>query len=203
MRENLWENKKVEELGIINEEKDPKIKDTMDDQFTIGGRTDVSIEDFTDELNKKVHERKVIGDENGVAANEESWEEESQGYVLENNLNDLRIKYAKLREGIKERQTIINELRYSKNLTEKAVQNLNIKEMSLKERNFNVTEIMRNTEDRVERLSNKIRNHEEKLIPLYQELGELESIITSVAKLINSPDEKDTVGDVKYKFELN
>lgn len=199
MRENLWENKKAKELGITNEEKDPKIKDTVDDQFIVGGRTDVSIEDFTDELNQKEQQRRVIGKENTPTENEESWEEQQRDLELNNSLSDLMFKYTQLKERIEQKEESIEMTTSKKENTNISVLKLNTRDMSSRERSSTLVDIMRNAEDRIERINNKLKIEHQEILPLKKELEGLDSMIQSISILMSN-NGKD--GE-KYKFNLN
>lgn len=190
----------------IKEEQNPKMVETINDQINFGGGlTDVSIEDHTDELNEIAENRKLFNKEGGSVSMEESWEEEKRDSKLVEKLNELRVKYAKLKEEIKERQIILNELRYSKSGAERAVKNLNYRDMTSKERNIIAVDMMRGAEDRIERLTNKINKGEIEMVTLHQELGQIDEEMSMIAGLIPSQisDEDKTVGNQRYKFEQN
>jgi hypothetical protein len=137
-------------------EVDNKIEKTLKKQQDISIVGDISAENYTEDLNQAVIQRKIIGREEKVV-DEDSWEEERRDEQLSEKMENLRLKFVKLREEIKERQIIINELRQTKYGAEKSAKNLNWKELTSKERNSVTTEMMRTAEDRIERLSNKIQ----------------------------------------------
>ncbi len=190
----------------IKEEINPKIKDTISDQLEIGKRkTDLSIEDFSGEINKAIKKREVIEDKEGPVEDGYSWEELKREEQLDEKLHELRIKFAALKEEIKERQVILNELRYTKSGISSAVRNLNLKDMSSRERDVFVVETMRNAEDRLERINSKIISNEMEIAPLYKELGQIQEMINSIAILMDDPEKntEKTVGEQKYDFTQN
>lgn len=117
----------------------------------------------------------------------------------------MRLKYVKLREEIKERQIILDELRDSKIGAERAAKKPNWKEITSKERNSVVTDMMRNAEDRIDRLKNKIEKNQIELTPLIVEFGEIQEIIESLSELVNvrMTNEKGELENEGYKFNLN
>lgn len=189
----------------IDQETNPKILDVIQDQSEIGGGlTDVSLGNYTNELNDLVKQREIIGKEGKVVA-ETSGEEEKRDAELGEKIEALRLKFVSLREEIKERQIIINELRQTKYGAEQSAKKLNWKEMVSKERNMVVTEMMRTAEDRIERLRVKIERNQIELTPLIQELGGIEEIINSLTELIKVEikNEKDEVVTKGYNFSQN
>lgn len=189
----------------IDQETNPKILDVIQDQSEIGGGlTDVSLGDYTNELNDLVKQREIIGKEEKVVA-ETSGEEEKRDAELGEKIEALRLKFVSLREEIKERQIIINELRQTKYGAEQSAKNLNWKEMVSKERNMVATEMMRTAEDRIERLKVKIERNQIELTPLIQELDGIEEIINSLTELIKVEikNEKDEVVTKGYDFSQN
>lgn len=187
----------------ITKEKNPKIEDTIADQLEVG-KTDLSVEDFHDRLNKSIETRKILGGEEPVT-DTYSREEIERDNQLGERLHQLRIGFAGLKEEIKERQTILNELRYSKSGIDTAVRNLNFKDMNSKERNIFVVETMRNAEDRLERINHKIKSNEIEIVPLYQELGHIEEMIKSLAILMNNSEQlpDKTIAKQGYDFNQN
>ncbi|MDQ5901620.1 MAG: hypothetical protein QG580_335 [Patescibacteria group bacterium] len=185
-------------------EPDADIINTLEDQENISIKGDVSSEDYIDELNNQIQTRKIIGKE-GKILNEQSWEEIIRDEELVEKINNLRIKYAKLKEEIKERQIILNELRYSKSGAEQSAKNLNWKELVSKEGNSVVKTMMRNVEDRIERLRKNIETQEIEMIQLHQQLGEIDNIMEMLTGLIRKeiPGEEKTVGNQTYDFNQN
>lgn len=185
-------------------ESDSKIKKTIEDQESFSIKGDVSSEDYIDELNNQIQTRKIIGKEEKIL-NEQSWEEVIRDEELIEKINNLRVKYAKLKEEIKERQIILNELRYSKSGAERAAKNLNWKELVSKEGNSVVKTMMRNAEDRIERLRKNIETQEIEMMQLHQELGEIDNMMEMLTGLIRKeiPGEEKTVGNQTYDFNQN
>ncbi len=177
---------------ILNKQKDLEI------------HGDISSNDFVGGLNQEIKTREII-DRDGAVANDGSWEEEKRDNELTERINSLRIEYGKLKEEIKERQIILNELRYSKSGAEKSVKNLNAKDLVSKDRDMITVEIMRGAEDRVERLRKNLEKGEIEIVPLYKELGEIEETLNLLTNLIKKeiPDEEKTVGNERYNFEQN
>lgn len=189
----------------IKEEKNSKILETLKDQVDIGGGlTDRSLHDFNKELNQRIKQREDTNTENNVIP-EKSWEEIKRDAELGEKIEALRLKFVGLREEIKERQIIINELRQTKYGAEQSARNLNWKEMVSKERNMVATEMMRTAEDIIERLRTKIERNQIELTPLILELGEIEEKINSLTELVRQeiPDEEKTVGNQRYDFNQN
>lgn len=187
----------------IKEEVNPKIKDTISDQLEIGkGKTDQSIEDFSGEINKAIKKREVLEDKEGPVEDGYSWEELKREERLDERLHELRIKFAALKEEIKERQIILNELRYSKSGTDSAIQNL---KSNNAQSNSYVLEKIEGGEKRLERIKQKILTNEIEMVPLHQELGQMEEMINSITILMNDPEKNTgkTVGEQKYDFTQN
>lgn len=184
-----------------NDKKTEEILEKQRDLKIIG---DIKSNDFVTGLNQEIKTREIIG-KDGTVANNGSWEEEKRDDELIERINKLRIDYGKLKEEIKERQIILNELRYSKNGAERSVKSLNFKGIVSKERDMITVEMMRGAEDRVERLRKKLEKGEIEIAPLYQELGEIEETLDLLTGLMKKeiPDEEKTIGNQGYDFNQN
>lgn len=185
-------------------ESDSRIIKTIEDQESLSIKGDFSSEDYIDELNNQIKTREIIGKDGKVVA-EESWEEEKRDAELGEKIEALRLKYVKLREEIKERQIILDELRDSKSGAERAAKKLNWKELTSRERNSVVTDMMRNAEDRIGRLKNKIEKNQIELTPLILEFGEIQEAMESLSELVNvhMTNERGELENEGYKFNLN
>lgn len=186
------------------EPNDKKTEEILEKQRDLKISGDINSNDFVTDLNQEIKTREIIG-KDGPVAKDGSWEEEKRDDELIERINKLRIDYGKLKEEIKERQIILNELRYSKNGAERSVKSLNFKGIVSKERDMITVEMMRGAEDRVERLRKKLEKGEIEIAPLYQELGEIEETLDLLTGLMKKeiPDEEKTIGNQGYDFNQN
>lgn len=183
-----------------------KINKAIEDQMDIGGgKTDDSIENYRDELNNKLVTRKIIGNENkGPIVSEDSWEADTQPKELLERFNALRLRYNDIKDEIKEKSKNVGTLRESKEGAERASKNLTFKEIVGE--SADVTDFMRNAEDRVERLTRRVRQEEGDIFSLQRELEEVENILTLMLPLLpEEPAEGDEQAKEKnkYPFHLN
>lgn len=186
----------------LRKEKNPKINETLEDQMNINGRrTDVSTDDFVEELNEISINRRDMG-EAGPVMEETSWEEALRDEELPEKLTELKTKYEILLEAINNKQIDVNELRYSRSSTEKSAKNLELNPSQL----VGVGELVKTAEERILRLSKMIRSGEGELFSLNKELEDLSRMIKSIEVLANDPEKTEgkKVGDSQgYNYTQN